>query len=144
MTYSLLSESMPDRATIPGGESFAPWPTLLVVDGDLEMLSTVVRYFEKRGFHVAAASSLAEAKDFCHRRRNWTLAIADYHLPDGTGWELCCWIQEQPGWETMPFLLTSANLNCATLGTTADYLAKPFRLEALEQRVRALLHRKSA
>ncbi len=144
MTPGLLTESMPDRAPITGGGSFAPWPTLLVVDADMEMLGTVVCHFEKRGFHVAAAGSVAEAKDFCHRRRNWTLAISDYHLPDGTGWELCCWIQEQPGWEAMPFLLTSGSINCSTLCTTAAFLPKPFRLESLEQRVRTLLHRKSA
>lgn len=144
MTYGLLSESSPDRATITGGGSFAPWPTLLVVDGDPDSLSSLVRHFEKRGFHVAAATSVAEAKDFCHRRRNWTLAISDYHLPDGTGWELCCWIQEQPGWESMPFLLTSGGMNCSALCTTADFLAKPFELETLEQRVRSLLQRKSA
>lgn len=126
---------------ITGGLSYSPWPTLLVVDSDVEMLSALVCYFEKRGFHVAAANTLADAKAFCHRRRSWTLVIADYHLPDGTGWELCCWMEEQAGGRAVPFLLISGSPKCASLCPGADYLAKPFSLEALEARVRSLVGR---
>jgi len=142
MRPGLLSESLPDYAMIPGGASVAAWPTLLVVDSDAEMLSTLVCYFENRGFHVAAATSIVEAKAICHRRRNWTLVLADFHLPDGTGWELCCWMQEQPGWQNLPFIMMSGSMNCSALCNGADYLAKPFHLDDLEARVRALLGRK--
>ena len=142
MRPGLLSESLPDHAMIPGGTNIGAWPTLLVVDSDCDMLGTLVCYFEKRGFHVAAATSIAEAKTFCHRRRNWTLVLADYHLPDGTGWELCCWMQEQPGWQSLPFVMMSGSMNCSTLCKGAEYLAKPFRLDDLEERIRGLLNRK--
>jgi DNA-binding response OmpR family regulator len=142
MRPGLLSESLPDHALIPGGGSISAWPTLLVVDSDADMLGTLACYFEKRGFHVAAATSIAEAKAFCHRRRNWTLVLADYHLPDGTGWELCCWMQEQPGWQSLPFVMMSGSINCSVLCKGAEYLAKPFRLDDLEVLVRGLLNRK--
>ena len=115
------------------------WPTLLVIDSDSEMLQTLVCYFEKRGFHVAAGASLAEAKVFFHRRKTWTLVVADYHLPDGTGWELCCWIRDQAN--ATPVLLMSGSAQAALLCAGTDYLAKPFPLETLEHRVRALLGR---
>jgi DNA-binding response OmpR family regulator len=139
-----LRDSLPEHAMLPGGGvQGAAWPTVLVVDHDREMLQTLVCYFEKRGFHVAAATTLAEAKEFCDRRKHWTFVVADYHLPDGTGWELCCWLREWSETET-PFLLLSGNPNGATLCAGTDYLAKPFPPEALESRVRALLHRRGS
>lgn len=124
-----------------GGAAFEPWPTLLIVDSDPEMLRTLVCFFEKRAFHVAPASSLAEAKTLFRRRQSWSLVIADYHLPDGTGAELCFWLREQPG-TAPPVLLMSGNPHGATLCLGLDFLAKPFRTEALEQRVRTLLERR--
>ncbi len=103
------------------------------------MLRALTSYFEKRGFHVAAAASLEEAREYFHRRREWTLIIAEYHLPDGTGWELCCWVRDQA--RDTPFLLMSGSPSGATLCAGTEFLAKPFPLGALEDRVRALLHR---
>jgi DNA-binding response OmpR family regulator len=139
MRHALLRESLPEHALLPGGTHLSAWPTLLVVDSDPEMLRTLVCYFEKRGFHVAAGATMAEAKDFFSRRKTWALILAEYHLPDGTGWELCCWVRDQA--RTTPFLLMSGSPQCATLCAGADYLAKPFPLEELEGRVRALVGR---
>lgn len=125
---------------VSGGANVAAWPTLLVVDGDPEMRLTLTCYFEKRGFHVAAGGSLAEAKTFLQRRKAWSLVLCDYHLPDGTGMELMCWARDQAG-STTPFLLMSGSLNIAALCQGVDYLAKPFAAAALETRVRALIGR---
>jgi DNA-binding response OmpR family regulator len=117
-----------------GGFGVEPWPTLLIVDSDPEMLRTLVCFFEKRAFHVAPAASLSEAKTLFRRRRSWSLVIADYHLPDGY------WLHEQPG-AAPPVLLMSGNPHGAALCMGIDFLAKPFRVEALEKRVRLLLDR---
>ena len=109
-------------------------PTLLVVDSDVEMARTLVCFFEKRRFHVAAGSSLADAKMFFHRRKSWTLIIADCHLTDGTGEELYDWIREQ-GCDA-PVLLMSASPHCASAYAGVDFLAKPFPMEKLEAYVR--------
>lgn len=138
MRSSPLRESLPEHDIIPSGTHSASWPTLLVVDDDVEMLQALAWYFEKRGFHVAASSNLADAKTYFHRRKTWTLVIADYHLPDGTGLELCGWIREQ-GRGTPPFLLMSGSMNCVTAIEGVDVLAKPFPLEVLEARVRELV-----
>jgi len=140
MRTSPLYESLPEHAMIPGGAESGLWPTLLIVDADTEMLQTLVCYFEKRGFHVAACTSLAEAKSFFHRRKSWALVIADYHLPDGTGLELCWWVRDQVGLAT-PCLLMSGSAHGASLCADVDYLAKPFPLTALETRGRTLLGR---
>ncbi len=140
MPQAPLRESLSEHAFPSGGmRPDGVWPTLLVVDGDEEMLQTLVYHFELRGYHVAAVTTLAEAKAHLQRRQVWTLILADYHLPDGTGWELCCWLREQA--RATPFLLMSGSAQAATLCAGTDFLAKPFPLEQLENRLRALLGR---
>lgn len=124
---------------VPGGARAAVWPTLLVVDNDTEMLQTLVWYFEKRGFHVAACATLAEAKTYFSRCKTWTLVISDYHLPDGTGLELHGWINDQVRHAAPPFLLMSGSMKCSALCAGVDFLAKPFRPETLELHIRTLL-----
>jgi DNA-binding response OmpR family regulator len=135
-----LRESLPEHAMVPGGPELSAWPTLLVVDHDVEMLQTLVCYFEKRGFHVAAARTLEEAKTYFSRRKAWSLVMADYHLPDGTGRDLASWVYEQG--RMIPVLLMSGSPQSAALCAGTDYLTKPFRLETLEARVHALLGRR--
>lgn len=137
----VLRDSLPENATAAGGARIDIWPTLLVVDDDPQMLQTLVCYFEKRGFHVAPASSLAEAKLFFHRRTSWTLIISDFHLPDGTGGELWNWVREQ-SIAMPPFLLMSGSFEGEMLCAGVDFLPKPFALEELENRVRTLLRGK--
>ncbi len=112
-------------------------PSLLVVDSDREMRRTLVSYFENRGFHVAAAASLAAAKLSFATCKTWALIIADYHLPDGTGRDLAAWAREQnPG---MPVLLMSGSTHVESLCDGEDFFAKPFRLEKLESYVGSAL-----
>ena len=139
MLTGLLPESASALASIQGAGGLNSWPTLLVVDTDEEMRFTLVRFFEKRGFHVAAADSLAEVRDFFHRRKTWTLIIADYHLADGTGAELCDWVRDQGN--STPVLLLSGSPHAATLCAGNDYFAKPFSIEKLETYVQGLRRR---
>ena len=140
MLTGLLPESVNDHALHRGATPLSAWPTLLVVDTDLQVTGSVVCFFERRGFHVAAAASLAEAKLFLHRRKNWTLIISDYHLPDGTGVEFFDWLREQ-GCES-PVLLTSGSPHFSAFCGEIDFLPKPFALEKLEGYVRELKHRR--
>ena len=136
MLPALLRESFPESAIRSGYPLFKAWPTLLVVDHDQEMVRVLVCFFEKRGFHVAAAENINEAKMVFQRRKFWTLVLCDYHLPDGLGWDLAAWVHEQS--EKTPVLLMSGSPYCSTLCAGIDYLAKPFPPEKLEQYVRAL------
>lgn len=135
-----LRDSLPEHAILAGGSAAGAWPALLVIDSDPMMLQMLVCYFEKRGFHVAAGTTLADAQTFFHRRKAWTLVLADYHLPDGTGVELCNWIHDQVG-PAIPCLLMTGAVHGAALCAGYDYLAKPFPLGDLEVRVRRLLRR---
>ena len=129
-----MPASASDLAPFRGVGQFSPWPTLLVVDADEAMRSTLVCFFEKKGFHVAAAANLAEMMEYFHRRRDWTLIIADFHLPDGSGAELCNWVEDQGS--STPVLLLSGSPHAATLCAGHDYLQKPVPITELEAYVR--------
>lgn len=125
---------------VPGSVQPDGWPALLIVDDDKRILEALVRYFEKRGFQVAAAPTMEEAMVIYHRRKTWMLVISDFHLPDGTGTEFACWIREQPG-VPPPFLLMSGSSHGEAMCAGEDFMAKPFLMADLEQRVRELLCR---
>jgi len=131
-------ESLPVRAAPPPGGRVDGWPSLLVVDDDPHMLQTLVCLFERRGFQVAAVATVAEAKRVFQRHKTWVLAIADYHLPDGTGWELGRWLREHSP-TAPPVLLMSGSGHLDVSCTEAELLKKPFTLSDLEARVDALL-----
>jgi DNA-binding response OmpR family regulator len=133
MLSSLLPETVTASPTVSGRAEFGAWPTLLVVDNDTATTQRIVWFFEKRGIHVAAGASLAEAQEYFRRRKSWTLVLSDYHLPDGTGVELSDWIRQQ-GCST-PVLLMSASPHFSSMDS-GDILAKPFELEKLEAIVR--------
>lgn len=142
MRFSPYRDSLSENIRISGTHAVPTvWPTLLVVDDDQAMLQALVWFFEKRGFHVAAAGTLAEARVFFQRHKSFSLVVSDYHLPDGTGAEFCWWLREQAR-ESPPFLLMSGSqMGTVTCPEGVDFLAKPFTLEDLESRVRALLAR---
>jgi len=136
MSHVLLHESAHSRIIPLDPAGAGSWPTILLVDSDRALVRTLVCHLERRGFHVAAAASLAEAREFLHRRKAWTLVISECHLPDGTGWELQAGLKEQ-GLKT-PFLLLSSSPLSATLCAGTDFLVKPFSPAKLEARVNVL------
>ena len=136
MLPSPLQDSLSEHAMIAGG-AIGLGPSLLVVDSDREMRRTLVSYFEKRGFHVAAAASLGAAKLSFATTKKWALVIADYHLPDGTGRDLAAWVRERSPGTRM--LLMSGSTHVASLCDGEDFFAKPFPLEKLESYVGSAL-----
>jgi len=136
MPHVLLHETAHSRIALKEPAGASSWPTILLVDSDLALVRTLVCHLERRGFHLAAAASLAEAREYLHRRKAWTLIISECHLPDGTGWELQAALKEQ-GVKT-PFLLLSSSPLPAALCAGADFLVKPFSPAKLEARVNVL------
>lgn len=140
MPPALLHDSVRESAAAAERTRLESWPTLLVVDGDLETARTLVCHFEKLGFHVASAHGLEDAREILHRRRSWTLVIADFHLPDGNGFELEAWLREHFG-ET-PLLLLSGSPFCATICAGMNFLMKPFTLAQIDDAVRTVVSRR--
>ncbi|MEC5161228.1 DNA-binding response OmpR family regulator [Janthinobacterium sp. CG_23.3] len=118
---------------------------ILLVEDDLDMSNALLRALERRGFSVATCfdggSALRSIKEGQH-----DLVILDLNIPVIDGMHLLQRIRAQ-GITTPVIVLTARGAvgdRVAGLNAGADdYLAKPFDLQELDARVRALLRRKN-
>lgn len=111
--------------------------TLLVEDNE-RLSSLIARALRQVGHTVALASTCAEARS---QLAHFELAIVDVGLPDGSGLDLCR--AARAGGVDVPVLVLTARNGVAdrVAGLDAggdDYLGKPFAVEELLARVRAL------
>jgi DNA-binding response OmpR family regulator len=120
-------------------------PKLLVVDDDRMFNELVCRAMREQGYAVDGAQDYAGARAlaFVH---DYDGIVLDVHLPDGTGLQLVQDLRRE-GRTTPVLMLTGANKSADVVrGLDAgadDYLPKPFDLEVLSARVRALVRRGS-
>ncbi len=118
---------------------------ILVVDDDEKITSLLRRSLAFEGYEVTtAANGLEGLKTMLAAEPD--LVILDVMMPHVDGWEVCRRIRE--GGSSVPVLMLTAKDEIKDrvkgLDTGADdYLVKPFALEELLARVRALLRRKS-
>jgi two-component system OmpR family response regulator len=124
-------------------EAQADGVRVLVVDDEpsiTDLVSTALRY---EGFDVAAAASGREALKTAEKFRPH-LVVLDVMLPDLDGFEVQRRLTVE-GWK-MPVLFLTARdatedkVRGLTMGAD-DYVTKPFSLEELVARVRAVLRR---
>ncbi|MCK0164433.1 response regulator transcription factor [Marinobacter sp. S6332] len=118
---------------------------LLLAEDDLDLAQTLVQYLELEGFicdHVSngiAALTLIE-------QNSYDVLLLDINMPRLDGLGLCQRLREH-GNDTPVLMLTARDqlddkLQGFNAGTD-DYLVKPFEMEELLARVRALSHRRS-
>ncbi|MDX8031070.1 response regulator transcription factor [Lentzea sp. BCCO 10_0856] len=112
---------------------------LLVVDDDPDVRDSLRRSLEFEGYEVTTAADGAEALPLVHHA---DLAILDLMMPNVDGSEACRRLRAAG--ERLPVLMLTARdaLGDKVTGLDAgadDYLVKPFALEELLARVRALL-----
>jgi len=120
-------------------------PTILVVEDEAPLL-TLLRYnLEKQGFKVEEAADGQEALLRVAEARP-DLVLLDWMLPALSGIEVCRQLRRRPGTRDLPIIMVTARTEdqdaVRALDTGADdYIAKPFVMDALLARIRALLRR---
>lgn len=119
---------------------------ILVIDDDIKITSMLRRSLAFEGYEVSTASDGQEGLKRI-LEKNPDLIILDLMMPKVDGWEVCRRIRAS-GLSTPILMLTakdevSDRVKGLDLGAD-DYLVKPFALEELLARVRALLRRKLA
>jgi two-component system OmpR family response regulator len=116
---------------------------VLVVDDQpniVDMLATVLRF---HGFAVSTAHSAAQALDSA-RAQPPDLVVLDVLLPDGDGFEVCRALRADGHPMGVVFLTARDAPRDKVTGLTLggdDYVTKPFSVDELIARVRAVLRR---
>lgn len=111
---------------------------------DDENISQAVRQFlGERGYQVSVFSTIEEAKG-AFRRGCPSLALIDWNMPDGSGNLFCQWLRSH--WKELPviFLTVRGDSRDVVSGFqngADDYVVKPFELDVLQSRIKALLRR---
>lgn len=114
---------------------------ILIVEDDEALGNGVKLFFEQKGFSCELVDTYAKARLALNGQ--WGLVILDWNLPGGTGMELLRNIRRE---STLPVIfLTAKDTNEDMVeGFEAgcdDYIAKPFDINILYQRVLAVLRR---
>ena len=130
------------------GISTLPKPLVLVVE-DEAALATMLRYnLEKQGFRVEEAADGQEALTRIAETQP-DLVLLDWMLPAMSGLEVCRQIRRRATTRDLPVIMVTARVEdqdaVRGLNTGADdYITKPFSIEFLLARMRALLRRSNS
>ena len=115
---------------------------ILIVEDDAMIASGLSYALEQEGYEVKTADCVAEARQVIDRE-NFSMAILDITLPDGTGYELCKLIKSRTD---LPILFLTAcddevNVVMGLDMGADDYVTKPFRIRELISRIKTILRR---
>src|SRR5881398_1270519 len=118
-------------------------PRVLVVDDDPQLREALSRALELDGYDVSTASNGVKALDAISTERP-DVMVLDVMMPYVGGLDVCRTLRDRK--DRLPILVLTARdeVGDRVAGLDAgadDYLAKPFALEELRARLRALLRR---
>lgn len=118
---------------------------ILVIDDDDLVSRTLQRALKMYGHHVMVARSGTEGLQLARRHRP-DLFILDIMMPGADGYQVCRQIRGDPLLKALPVLFLTAKskdedkIEGFRAGAD-DYLSKPFNMEELKLRVKAILRR---
>ena len=119
---------------------------ILLVEDDKSIRLTVSETLSSEGFRVSSFKDGLSALDFINNdiKKDVDLIILDLMLPGLNGLELCRKIRNDEDYTPIPILSAKDNESDRVLGLEVgadDYLTKPFGLNELIARSRALIRR---
>ena len=115
---------------------------ILYVEDDLSLIDGLQYTLETSGYSVDNARTVKEAL-MLFRQNTYDLFLLDVTLPDGTGFDICKEIRNS---STVPIIFLTASdqeisiVRGLDMGGD-DYITKPFKLNELLSRMKALLRR---
>lgn len=115
---------------------------ILLVEDDLSLLDGLVYSLEKNHFKVTVARTVREAVTL-YAAGSYDLILLDLTLPDGLGFQVCTYVRER---SSVPIIFLTASdeevniVKGLDIGGD-DYITKPFKLNELISRIKALLRR---
>jgi two-component system, OmpR family, KDP operon response regulator KdpE len=115
---------------------------VLVIDDEPQIRRALRAGLERNGFTVLLAANAEEGLDAAAESPP-SIVVLDLAMPGTDGFEVCRQLRE---WSKVPIIVLSVRegerdkIDALTLGAD-DYLTKPFSLEELIARIRAVLRR---
>ena len=116
--------------------------TILIVDDESKIRRLLSRSLEAEGFDVAVADSAMSASEYL-KNGHCDLIILDYMMPEIDGMAFLAELRKK---SSIPVIMLSAREEIAKktqaleLGAD-DYVVKPFSIEEMTARIRAILRR---
>lgn len=113
------------------------------VEDDENISQTVKAFLEQQGYKVSVFRMVADAKQ-AMKNTCPDMALVDWNMPDGSGNALCQWIRSI--YKELPVIFLTVRGDTRDIVTgfqngADDYVVKPFELDVLLSRIRALLKR---
>ena len=116
---------------------------LYYAEDDITIARLVQEYLNRLDYSTEIYPTIAQAKRALEEKVP-DLLMVDWNMPDGSGDELCRWVRRR--WEKLPVLFLTVRSDAKDVVSgfdngADDYVTKPFELEILASRIRALLRR---
>lgn len=112
---------------------------IMIVEDDVIIGGGVKQFLERKGYEVFLAENISQALEISEMQ--FQLVLLDINLPDGSGIDLCKMLR---GKVPVIFLTASDTEENVIEGFKQgcdDYISKPFSVEILYQRIKAVLRR---
>jgi CheY-like chemotaxis protein len=112
---------------------------ILIVDDEVEILKRLSRLLRDSGWHVITANNGQQALQKVRRGRPDAILL-DMMMPDMDGFEVARTLKSDPSYRVIPIVAATSlygraeRERCLAAGCD-DYVAKPFTIEQLEQRL---------
>ncbi|HBG7286557.1 response regulator transcription factor [Clostridioides difficile] len=116
--------------------------SILLVEDDLSLIYGLEFSIQKNGFSVDIARTVKEAMQM-YDEKNYDLLLLDVSLPDGNGFQICEKVRQVSNVPIIFLTASDEELNIV-MGLDMggdDYITKPFKLNELISRIKALLRR---
>ena len=116
--------------------------TILVVEDDASVRSTIVTFLEMEGFAVDAVSNTRDAMARL-KTRGYPVIVSDIYVDDRTGLDVLMAARQQDPDSSVILMSargTMETVMAATRNGAFDYLAKPFELDTLLEAVQRALN----
>lgn len=114
---------------------------ILLVEDDIDVAASIAEYLEYHGITIDFAYNTAQAKSLLEAQ-SFDLIVMDINLPDGNGIDLCRQLKRDYQIQQPILFLTAKGLLEDKLQAfesgAVDYMVKPFSMEELHARVKAL------
>jgi CheY-like chemotaxis protein len=117
------------------------YPTVMVVDDNLDCVYLWRRYGQAAGCRVVSATTGEEALGLARRERP-ALVLLDIMLPGMSGWDVLAGLRADPSTRGIPIVMCSAldERSCARELGADGYMRKPVRLDDFLAWLQATAH----